>query len=88
LISSIYNILLLESRLASAHPEFFTGRADLEAMYNLCLILYIMLHKFVININVTKLFFLQLHLCTRKWNCMFHELFTSFKSQGLILLFF
>jgi len=54
LISSIYNILLLESRLTSLHPEFFTERADLEAMYNLCLILYILLHKFVINVNVTK----------------------------------
>jgi len=33
----------MEHTLSGVHPEFLNGRADAEAIYNLCLILKILL---------------------------------------------
>jgi hypothetical protein len=62
----------------------FAGGTDSDATYNLCLIFRTIFKDCVMNTSVTY-HCLQLHLYTYKYNCMFSDSVTQFKSQAFDL---
>jgi hypothetical protein len=61
------------------------GDVDPEVMYNLCFILKVTLQKLSRQYQRNNIFW-QLRLYTYKYNCMFRDSLTYFKSQGLFLI--